>query len=345
MVLKIQAETSRLRAVVLGVAEQNRPVPDNKDAYMKQTTNNLLMVRPLSFRKNEQTAVNNLYQKELSKLSHMEIQERALAEFDALVQQLKRVGIRVLVLQVTEKPTTPAGLFSSNWVSFHEDGIVGLYPIFTPNSRLERTEDLFEYLEASGFEIAGFVDYTSAAAQGYFLEGTASMVLDRVHRKAYCALSARTDEELFIEFCEDFEYTPVVFAAFHSVEGNRVPRNHTNLVLSVGTHFAVLCLESIDDKSERKNLLQHLKEDGKELLLISEAQAANFAGNLLQVENAFGQQYTVMSETAFQSLRPEQIAMLERHTQIISTPLPTIENFAGGSTGSILTEVFLPKSK
>ena len=312
---------------------------------MKQTTNNLLMVRPLSFRKNEQTAVNNLYQKELSKLSHMGIQERALAEFDALVQQLKQVGIRVLVLQDTENPTTSTGFFPNNWVSFHEDGTVGLYPIFAPNSRLERTEDLFEFLETSGFEIAGFVDYTSAAAQGYFLEGTASMVLDRVHRKAYCVLSARTDEELFIEFCEDFEYTPVVFTAFHTVEGDRVPRDHTNLVLCVGTHFAVLCLESIDDKSERKNLLQHLKEDGKELLLISEAQAANFAGNLLQVENAFGQQYTVMSETAFQSLRPEQIAMLERHTQIISTPLPTIENFAGGSAGSMLAEVFLPKSK
>ena len=195
----MQDETSRLRAVGLGVAQQNGPVPDIKDTYMMQTTNNLLMVRPLSFRKNEQTAVNNLYQKELSKLSHIEIHERALAEFDALVQQLKRVGIRVLVLQDTEKPTAPAGIFSNNWVSFHEDGTVGLYPIFAPNNRLERTEDLFEFLEASGFEIAGFVDYTSAAEQGYFLEGTASMVLDRVHRKAYCALSARTDEELFIE--------------------------------------------------------------------------------------------------------------------------------------------------
>ena len=321
------------------------PHDSYKDTYMKQTTNTLLMVRPFSFRKNEKTAVNNLCQKERCKLSHVEIQERVLAEFDALVQQLKRVGIRVLVLQDTKKATAFGGLFPNNWVSFHEDGIVGLYPIFCPNSRLERTEDLFCFLETSGFEIAGFVDYTSAAAQGYFLEGTGSMVLDRVHRKAYCALSARTDEELFIEFCEDFEYTPVVFSAFHSVEGDRVSRNHTNLVLCVGTHFAVLCLESIDDKSERKTLLQHLKEDGKELLLISEAQAASFAGNLLQVENAFGQQYTVMSETAFQSLRSEQIAMLEKHTQIISTPLPAIENFAVGSVGSMLAEVFLPKSK
>ena len=345
MVLKIQDETSRLRAVGLGVAQQNGPVPDNKDAYMKQTTNNLLMVRLCLFARTNRRQSTTCIKKNSASFPIWDIQERALAEFDALVQQLKQVGIRVLVLQDTENPTTPTGFFPNNWVSFHEDGTVGLYPIFAPNSRLERTEDLFEFLETSGFEIAGFVDYTSAAAQGYFLEGTASMVLDRVHRKAYCVLSARTDEELFIEFCEDFEYTPVVFTAFHTVEGDRVPRDHTNLVLCVGTHFAVLCLESIDDKSERKNLLQHLKEDGKELLLISEAQAANFAGNLLQVENAFGQQYTVMSETAFQSLRSEQIAMLERHTQIISTPLPTIENFAGGSAGSMLTEVFLPKSK
>ena len=312
---------------------------------MKQTTNNLLMVRPVSFHKKEQAAINNLNQKDSGNLSSLEIQENVLAEFDAFVQQLKRVGIRVLVLQDTENPTTPDALFLNNWVSFHEEGTVGLYPMFAPNRRLERTDDLFDFLEVSGFEIDGFVDYTSAENQGYFLEGTGSIVLDRVHRKAYCALSSRTDEELFVEFCEDFEYTPVVFMAFHSAAGVRTPVYHTNLILSIGTRFAVLCLESIDDKSDRKNLLQHLKEDGKELLLISEAQAANFAGNLLQVENAFGQQYTVMSEAAFQSLRSEQIAMLEKHTQIIRVPLPTIENYGGGSVGCMLAEVFLPKSK
>jgi hypothetical protein len=312
---------------------------------MKQMTNTLLMVRPASFHKKEQSAINNLYQKDSGNLSNLEIQENVLTEFDALVKQLKRVGIRVLVLQDTEHPTTPDALFLNNWVSFHEEGTVGLYPMFSPNRRLERSDDLFDFIEISGFEIDGFVDYTSAEKQGYFLEGTGSMVLDRVHRKAYCALSSRTDEELFVEFCEDFEYTPVVFMAFHTAEGVRTPIHHTNLILSIGAHFAVLCLESIDDKSERKNLLQHIKEDGKELLVISEAQAANFAGNLLQVENAFGQQYTVMSEAAFQSLRSEQIAMVEKHTQIIRIPLPTIENYGGRSIGSMLAEVFLPKSK
>jgi len=309
----------------------------------KQTTNTLLLIRPAAFKMNIQTAVNNYFQKEMN-LSEEEINLKARKEFDNLVRKLKMYGIQIIVENDSSENETPDAIFPNNWVSFHENGDVVLYPMFAENRRKERNEDVLNRLETEGFHIENVIDYTSAEEEGFFLEGTGSMVLDRVNRKAYCALSARTDEDLVIEFCEDFEYTPVIFEAFQTVEGKRLPIYHTNVLMAIGEQVAIICLDAIDSKSEKKIIIQSLKEDGKEILKISEAQMQQFAGNMLQVEGAFRKKYMVMSTAAYNSLRIDQISTIKKYSEIIHSNLTTIETLGGGSARCMLAEVFLPKN-
>ena len=250
---------------------------------MKQTTNVILMVRPVGFRMNEQTAVNNYYQQELVDTLPATINAKAQREFDDLVIKLQNNGVVVIVVDDTETPSTPDSLFPNNWISFHQNGDVALYPMFAENRRLERREDVLEILESKGFVIENIVDYTEAEEEEIFLEGTGSMILDREHSIAYCALSPRADEELFIEFCEDFEYTPVLFTANQTVNNQREAIYHTNVMMCVAEQFAIICLAAIDDKKERKNVVKHLRESGKEVIDITEQQVNAFAGNMLQV--------------------------------------------------------------
>lgn len=310
---------------------------------MKQTTNTILMVRPVAFRMNEQTAVNNYYQKVLDNLLPETVNAKAQQEFDNFAEKLKAAGVNVVVVEDTVNPDTPDSIFPNNWVSFHENGDVALYPMFAENRRNERREDILDLLEDKGFAIENIVDYTSAEEDGFFLEGTGSIVLDRVNRKAYCALSPRADEELFIEFCEDFEYTPIIFEAYQTVEGERKHIYHTNVMMCIGDTFAVICGDCIDDKSERKMVLSNLKEDGKEIILITEEQLNNFAGNMLQVEGSDGKTYLIMSASAHQVLTKDQIAKIEKHTEILSSSLDTIEACGGGSARCMMAEVFLSK--
>ncbi|WP_428223318.1 citrulline utilization hydrolase CtlX [Flavobacterium sp.] len=310
---------------------------------MQQITDTILMVRPVSFRMNEQTAVNNYYQKSDEKVLPAAITTKAQQEFDAFVAKLRAVGVRVLVVDDTTDTDTPDAVFPNNWVSFHENGDVVLYPMFAENRRLERREDVLDVLEDEGFEINDIMDYTIAEEDGVFLEGTGSMILDRAHQKAYCALSPRADEELFIEFCEDFEFTPVLFNAYQTVDGERELIYHTNVMMSIGETFAILCSECIDDKTEKKNVVENLKQDGKEIVYISEAQVNAFAGNMLQVKGAEGKTYLVMSESAYNALNKGQIAQIEKHTEILYANLETIETYGGGSARCMMAEVFLPK--
>jgi len=311
---------------------------------MLQTTSTILMVRPTSFRMNEQTAVNNHYQKEVVGISQEALQVEAQQEFDAFVQKLEGIGVNVIVFNSTDGLDTPDSHFPNNWISFHENGTVGLYPMFAENRRLERREDVLLQLEKEGFKIENIVDYTSAEEEEIFLEGTGSLLLDRVNRKAYCALSQRADEDLFIEFCEEFEFTPVVFTANQSVDGKRTPIYHTNVMMCLGESFAVICLATIDDKKERKNVIKHLKEDGKEVIDITEKQVNNFAGNMLQVRTNDNTLYTIMSQAAYDSLTPSQITILEKHGEILSSSLNIIEACGGGSARCMMAEVFLPKA-
>ncbi|NCT18166.1 MAG: amidinotransferase [Flavobacteriaceae bacterium CG2_30_34_30] len=310
---------------------------------MKQNTNTILMVRPATFRLNEETAINNYYQAPSEDLKNKDSNKLAQDEFDFLVLKLKEAGIRVIIFNDDGSLDTPDSVFPNNWVSFHENGDVALYPMFAENRRRERREDILEQLENDGFKIKNIVDYTSAEEENIYLEGTGSLVLDRINRKAYCTLSPRADEELFIEFCEDFEYTPVLFTAYQTVDGKRLPIYHTNVMMCIGKDFAVICLDCIDDKKERKNVIQHLKADGKEVIAISEAQVENFAGNMLEVENKVGKSITVMSQSAYDSLTKHQIATIEKYSTILSSKLNTIETLGGGSARCMMAEVFLPK--
>ncbi|MDO6676885.1 arginine deiminase-related protein [Tenacibaculum sp. 1B UA] len=311
---------------------------------MEQTTNTIVMVRPASFRMNEQTAVNNYYQQELSGMLPASVNAKAQEEFDTFVEKLQAVGVTVVVVEDTKKPNTPDALFPNNWISFHENGDVAIYPMFAENRRLERREDVLEILEEKDFVIENVVDYSEAEEEEVFLEGTGSMILDRYNRKAYCALSPRAEEELFIEFCEDFEYTPVIFTANQTVEGRREAIYHTNVMMCVAETFAVVCLDSIDDKKEKKNLLKHLKSDGKEVIAISEQQVTQFAGNMLQVKGTNDERYLVMSSSAFNSLKQNQIHAIEKHSKILHSSLETIETCGGGSARCMMAEVFLPKT-
>jgi len=311
---------------------------------MLQTTNNILMVRPTSFRMNEQTAVNNHYQKDVVGVSQEELQVKAQKEFDEFVEKLKSIGVNVVVFNSTDGLDTPDSHFPNNWISFHENGIVGLYPMFAENRRLERREAVLLQLEKEGFKIENIVDFTSAEDEEVFLEGTGSLLLDRVNRKAYCALSQRADEGLFVEFCEEFEFTPVVFTANQTVDNQRTPIYHTNVMMCLGETFAVICLASIDDKKERKNVIKHLKEDAKEIIDITEKQVNSFAGNMLQVKGKDDALFTIMSQASYDSLTESQITKLEKHGEIVSSSLNVIEACGGGSARCMMAEVFLPRA-
>lgn len=311
---------------------------------MSQITDTLLMIRPANFRMNEQTAVNNFFQTKLS-APPGQVNAQAQNEFDNFVKKLRSSGVQVIVVEDTVSPDTPDALFPNNWISFHANGNVTLYPMFAENRRLERREDILDRLESEGFSIENIVDYTSAEKEHIFLEGTGSLVLDHVHRKAYCALSPRADEDLIIEFCEDFEYTPVIFKAFQTVNNQRLQIYHTNVMMALAETFAVICLDSIDDKSERKNVVRNLKEDGKQIIDITEEQMENFAGNMLQVKNKNGTPFMVMSEAAFQCLSQSQVNAIRKHCEILYSSLGTIEQCGGGSARCMMAEVFLPKRK
>jgi hypothetical protein len=306
-----------------------------------QYTSNILMIRPASFRMNEETAVNNYFQNE-TQLDPRMVVGAAQREFDEFVALLRANGVNVIVVEDIKENDTPDALFPNNWISMHEDGKVGLYPMFAENRRRERREDILDVLEENGFEISEVIDYSSAEEEEVFLEGTGSLILDRENGIAYCALSDRADEELLIEFCEDFEYTPIIFGAYQSTDNKRLPIYHTNVMMCVADRFAVICLDSIDDKKERKAVKEQLKSNGKTIVAITEKQMHEFAGNMLQVKAKNGPAL-VMSDRAYRSLQPDQIKILESFGSIIHPKLDIIETCGGGSARCMMAEVFLPQ--
>ncbi|WP_045801167.1 citrulline utilization hydrolase CtlX [Flagellimonas lutaonensis] len=308
-----------------------------------QITDTILMIRPVNFRMNEQTAVNNYFMEDLD-IQNQKINERAQEEFDNFAETLRRKGVNVIVVDDKVETDTPDSIFPNNWVSFHDNGTVVIYPMFAVNRRRERREDLFDILEEKGFRIDNVIDYTSAEKDGLFLEGTGSILMDRVNQKAYCALSERAHEDLFIEFCEDFDCFPVIFTAKQTVDGQRLPIYHTNVMMAMAETFVVICLDSIDDKKERKNVVDHIKKDGREIIEITEEQMHHFAGNMLQVIGANDQRFMVMSTQAYKSLRDDQVKAIEKHCGIIHSPLDTIETCGGGSARCMMAEVFLPRA-
>ena len=301
------------------------------------------MVRPHSFRKNEETATNNHYQRDIAQASPEEIIERAQEEFDGLVAQLRAAGIDVVVFDEAEPHETPDALFPNNWISTHADGTVALYPMFAPNRRTERREDVPLVLEHQfGFDVRQIIDFTEFESHNKFLEGTGSIVLDRINRKAYAALSDRTDARALEHFCDQLDFEPVAFQAFQTVDNQRLPIYHTNVMMSIGSGYAVVCLDCIDSDDERKQVVDSIALDGLELIAITEEQVNQFAGNMLELTGDEGP-VLVMSASAYQSLVPGQIEKLQQHTTLLHAPLPTIETCGGGSARCMIAEIHLPK--
>ncbi len=306
-----------------------------------QTTNTVMMVRPINFKANPQTITTNAFQSMSSDEKDREVQDGALEEFNALVYKLRENGVHVISINDTPKPNTPDSIFPNNWVSTHEDGTVVVYPMLTKNRRAERRSDILHTLEEDKlFKIGKLVDLTNYENENLFLEGTGSMVLDRVNKIAYACLSARTDLKVLEDFGKQLKYKIV---AFYSVDRKGLQIYHTNVMMSVGDKFAVVCLQSIHDLKERSRVVKSLKKTGHEIIEISYNQLYSFAGNMLQIRNDAGESLLVMSQQARDSLNEDQVSAIEKYARIVSSPLDIIEKHGGGSARCMLAEIHLPK--
>lgn len=294
------------------------------------------MIRPVDFKFNEQTAANNKFQ---VASTESDTQTQALKEFDGFVEILRKNGIDVTVVDDTLQPETPDSIFPNNWVSFHDDGSIYLYPMFSDNRRLERRKDILEGLSEK-FEVNHVSDLSFYEMQYAFLEGTGSMVLDRVNKIAYACLSVRTDQEVLDNFCMLTGYESV---SFQAVDDTNFPIYHTNVMMCIGDRFAVICLDSIRNEEEKLAVMLRLTNSGKTIVEITLDQMNQFAGNMLQVSNSEGESILVMSEQAFLSLSDDQVTTLEQFSSIIYAPIYTIERNGGGSARCMLAEIHLPE--
>lgn len=294
------------------------------------------MIRPVNFLFNKETAVNNAFQ---VSSNDVEIQQKALIEFETFVEKLRSKDIDVLVVDDTPEPHTPDSIFPNNWVSFHRDGSVVLYPMFAKNRRAERKPAVLEQIKAK-FGVKRIIDLSGNEKKEIFLEGTGSLVLDRNKHLAYACLSARTDEKVLNEFCRKMKYKPV---AFHAVDKNGDPIYHTNVMMCIADYYVVICLDTIRDPEELRNVKARIENSGKEIIPISLDQMNHFAGNMLQVHNLQRTKFLVMSTQAHQSLTAGQLKKLEGYNEIIHSPLDAIEKNGGGSARCMMAEVHLPK--
>ena len=298
------------------------------------------MIRPARFESNPQTAESNRFQEETGS-SPAEQQQAAAREFDGLVEALRAAGIDVIVVNDTAEPHTPDSVFPNNWVSFHADGKVVIYPMEAENRRLERRLELIDMLTAErGFHVSAIIDLSHHEVNGHFLEGTGSMVLDRVNRIAYACLSSRTQLDALGDFAQQLDYDVV---AFDAVDRNGVAIYHTNVLMNVGERLAVICDEAIPRDDQRQAVLQRLQETGHEIVSINYDQLESFAGNMLELQSADGKRVLAMSTQARTSLTENQLERLEQYSTIVSAPIDVIESSAGGSVRCMLAEVHLPK--
>ena len=303
-----------------------------------QTTSTVLMIRPVDFGFNAETAVNNAFQVQSADDN---IQEKALAEFDGFVNLLITNGVDVTVINDSLHPHTPDSIFPNNWISFHINGTICLYPMYASNRRPERKPDIIQALH-DRFMIKQKIDLTHYEKDNRFLEGTGSMVLDRENKKAYACLSQRTDILVLQDFCAKMDYSPVTFQAFDT--GGQ-PIYHTNVMMCIADQYAVVCLSSLQKKAEREQLQDVIADSGKEVIDISVDQMNHFAGNMLQLQNLAGEPLLVMSTQAFQSLSREQHSKLQSYNKIRHAPLSNIETSGGGSARCMIAEIFLPQKK
>jgi hypothetical protein len=300
-----------------------------------QTTSHILMIRPVNFGYNAETAVNNAFQ--VQSYEH-NIQQMARQEFDDFVAILQDNGVDITVIEDTLIPHTPDSIFPNNWISFHSDGTLMLYPMFATNRRAERKKHVLERIQEK-FVVNKKVDLSNYEAKNEFLEGTGSMVLDRENRIAYACISPRTDEKVLTDFCTRMKYTPVVFNA---TDGNGYAIYHTNVLMCVADKYVVICLESVSDPLQNKLVAETIIDSKKKIIPITLHQVDHFAGNMLQVENKTGEKLLIMSTQAFESLTNGQVEELGTYNRIIHSPLTTVETNGGGSARCMMAEVYLP---
>lgn len=298
-----------------------------------QNTHQLLMIRPVNFGFNAETAVNNAFQKN----TEGNIQQKALQEFDVFAEVLRNNKVDVTVIGDTPDPFTPDSIFPNNWISFHEDGRIILYPMFAPNRRQERKAHVLDAVKDK-FAVSEIIDLSRYESDDLFLEGTGSMVLDRENKIAYACLSPRTHQKLLDEFCQLMGYSSVTFT---SSDNKGTDIYHTNVMMCIGNTYAVVCLASIRNEEERKKVIASLHNTNKEVIDISPDQLDHFAGNMLQVSDVNGNRLLVMSLQAYNSLTAAQVEMLQKHNRIIHSPLDTIEMAGGGSARCMMAEIFL----
>jgi hypothetical protein len=302
----------------------------------RQSTHQILMISPESFRKNEQTAINNYYQ---TSVVVSNADAFAKKEFDALANLLISHGVEVMIWNDRRNVDTPDRIFPNNWISFHEDVAV-LYPMNAENRRAERNPDLINHISknfSKHYQSISFVEYED---KSQFLEGTGSVVLDRIQKIAFAAISPRTDLDLFLNWCKKMNYQGIPFHAFQSIHEMRKPIYHTNVMMSIGSKFALICADCIDDVNEKTLVIETLRASGREVMIISESQVNSFCGNILEVTSSTKETFIVMSSTAYHGFTSSQLIQLETWGKILHSPLSTIEVLGGGSARCMLAEVF-----
>jgi hypothetical protein len=297
-----------------------------------QNTSKVLMIRPLHFMFNAETAVNNSFQ---VRGDTENLTERAVQEFDVFVLALQKAGIDVTVVEDSPDPHTPDAIFPNNWISFHEGAVYCLYPMFAANRRKERKKEVIELVRRK-FHYQQLVDFTGYEADNRFLEGTGSMVLDRDNRIAYACLSPRTDEKVLADFCKKLTYHAAIF---HSTDQEGRAIYHTNVMMCVADRYVVICLDSILDPEEKKSVVETIQASGKDIIPISTTQMNHFAGNMLQLENTIGEKILVMSTAAWHSLDSEQKKKLSGYNRILHASLQHIESNGGGSARCMIAEI------
>jgi hypothetical protein len=307
----------------------------------QQTTSNILMVRPANFGFNVETAANNAFQINDKSLTVSEIQERATQEFDKMVAILRGRAVNVLVAEDSPSPIKTDAIFPNNWLTSHDDGTMILYPMFAPSRRSERSVAIQNMLQDT-FKVKKKIHFEHYEAVEKYLEGTGSMILDRQNEICYACISPRTDRSLLDEWCDTMHFKRVAFTA---VDGGDKEIYHTNVMMALGETFVVICLETVRDEAEKMNLIKHFELTKKDIIEISLAQMMLFAGNMLQVRNDFGETFLAMSQQAFESLNTAQIAHIQRHTEILSADIKTIETYGGGSARCMMAEIFFEKQE
>lgn len=306
-----------------------------------QVTGTLLMIRPVAFGYNAETATNNSFQSSEGADNQEEINKKATEEFDSFVRRLRDQDIEVIVIDDNLENHTPDSIFPNNWISFHENGTLITYPMYAKNRRTERRKDIIDYFEEN-FQVSRRYSFEYYEDSETFLEGTGSMVLDRKNKIVYACLSPRTDPIILEKFAVLNNYTK---NTFYALDQNGGEIYHTNVMMALGEEFCVVCLESIRDEEERKAFLASMKRTDKEIIDLTYDQMNQFAGNMLQVRNKTGQRFLVMSEQAFRSLSPEQVNQIRKYSQILYSSIDTIEKYGGGSARCMMGEVFLEKKK